>query len=68
MRTTITVDDELCGELMRLTKAESRNQAINQALAEWVRQQKIEKLRSLRGKLSFDGDLEELPIPRDSRP
>lgn len=60
MRTTITIDDAVFGELMRLTEAKSRTEAINQALREWIRRQKIEKLKALRGKLSMEGDLEDL--------
>ncbi len=60
MRTTITIDDTIFGELMRFTRAKTRTEAINRALADWVRRQKIEKLKALRGKLSFEGDLDGL--------
>ncbi len=59
MRTTITVDDVIFGDLMNLTQAKSRNEAINTALAEWVRRQKIQRLKSLRGKLSIADDLDD---------
>ena len=60
MRTTITIDDAIFGELMRFTQAKTRTEAINRALSEWLRRQKIEKLKALRGKLEFAGDLDEL--------
>ncbi len=60
MRTTITIDDTIFGELMRFTRAKTRTEAINRALAEWVRRQKIEKLKALRGKLPIEGDLDGL--------
>ena len=60
MRTTITIDDAVFGELMRFTQAKTRTEAINRALSEWVRLQKIEQLKALRGKLSIEGDLAEL--------
>ena len=60
MRTTITIDDAIFGELMRFTQAKTRTEAINRALSEWVRRKKIEKLKALRGKLSFAGDLDDL--------
>lgn len=59
MRTTITVADGVFSDLMRLTEAKSRNEAINQALSEWVRRRKIEKLMNLRGKVSIADDLQE---------
>lgn len=60
MRTTITIDDTLFADLMQLTESRSRAAAINQAVADWVRRKKIEKLKGLRGKLSFSGDLADL--------
>jgi len=57
MRTTITIDDGIFAELMRLTQAKSRSEAIHRALTEWVRRKKIEKLKALRGKLEFTEDL-----------
>lgn len=64
MRTTITIDDAIFGELMRFTHAKTRTEAINRALRDWVRQQKIEKLKALRGKLTIEGldDLRQLEI------
>ncbi len=60
MRTTITIDDAIFTDLMRFTQAKSRTEAINRALSEWIRRKKIEKLKSLRGKLDFSGDVEDL--------
>ena len=59
MRTTITIDDGIFDELMDLTQAKTRTEAINLALSEWIRRKKIEKLKALRGKLSLEGDLED---------
>lgn len=60
MRTTITINDAVFTELMRFTQAKTRTEAVNRALSEWVRRKKLEQLKALRGKLSFDGDLNEL--------
>ncbi len=60
MRTTITIDDAIFSELMRFTHAKTRTDAINRALAEWLRRKKIERLKSLRGKLDFAGELADL--------
>lgn len=45
---------------MRFTHAKTRTEAINRALAEWVRRKKIEKLKSLRGSLDVAGELDDL--------
>jgi len=56
MRTTIHVADSVFEDLMRFTEAKTRTRAVNQALTEWVRHQRIERLRSLRGRLHIDTD------------
>lgn len=60
MRTTVTIDDAIFAELMQLTRAKSRTEAIRLALTEWVRRQKIERLKALRGKVTIEGDLDGL--------
>ena len=60
MHTTITIADTIFGELMRFTQAKTRTDAINQALSEWVRRQKLEKLKALRGKIRFDAEIDDL--------
>jgi hypothetical protein len=56
MRTTVTVGDDIAEELMVLTSARTRTEAVNQAIKGWVRLKKIERLRALRGKLAIEGD------------
>ncbi len=58
MRTTIHVADSVFEDLMRFTAAKTRTRAVHLALTEWVRQQRIERLRSLRGRLHIDTDPE----------
>lgn len=60
MRTTITIDDNLFAELMTATQAKTRTEAIHRAVSEWLRWQKIERLMALRGKVAFEGNLEDL--------
>lgn len=60
MRTTLTIGDDILEDLMRFSKAKTRTEAVRLALAEWVRRKRIEKLKSLRGKLPIEGDLEKL--------
>lgn len=60
MRTTITIDDTIFAELMQFTQARTRAEAIRRALTEWVRLQKIEKLKSLRGRLEMEVEIDNL--------
>jgi Arc/MetJ family transcription regulator len=60
MRTTVTLGDDVAQDLMTLTSARTRTEAVNEALKDWVRWKKIDRLRSLRGKLAIDGDWESL--------
>lgn len=60
MRTTVTMSDETLVELMRFSEANTRTEAVNRAVEEWVRLRKAQELRSLRGKLTFDRDIDEI--------
>jgi Arc/MetJ family transcription regulator len=60
MRTTINVEDEILSDLMRFTNAKTRTEAVNHAIAEWVRRQRILHFRSKRGKIQWEGDLDEM--------
>ena len=60
MRTTVTMSDETLAELMRFSKAKTKTEAVNLAVEEWVRLRKLQELRSLRGKLSFEKGIEEI--------
>jgi len=50
MRTTITIDDAKVDELMRLNGAESRSDAIRQAVDEVIRRHKVAGFMALAGK------------------
>jgi len=53
MRTTLNLDDELVTELMKVTHAKTKTEAIHQAMAELIRKAKVEQLKSLSGTLSL---------------
>jgi hypothetical protein len=60
MRTTLTVRDDIMRELMKITEAKTQTEAVNRAVADWVRRMKVLRIKSLRGKLIIDGDLDKL--------
>ena len=60
MRTTLELDDGIFLDLMRFTNAKTKTEAANLALSDWVRGKRLEKLRSLRGKIAWEGDLDQM--------
>ncbi|MFB3922160.1 MAG: type II toxin-antitoxin system VapB family antitoxin [Terriglobia bacterium] len=69
MRTTLNIDDTLLRFIMKETRATTKTRAVRQALQEYVRRRKIEKLIALKGKIRFDVDWKTLRKgwTRDSR-
>jgi len=67
MRTTINVDDALLENVMLLTHAESRAEAIRIALQEYILLQRKQQVLALRGKLDIEDNwqaLRDLEIPQ----
>jgi len=60
MRTTLDLDQELIEELMKVTAARTKTDAIHQAAAELIRRKKLEKLKSLSGKVRLELDWKKL--------
>ena len=54
MRATVTIEKEILDQLVKETKARTKASAVKQAISEYIRRKKIEKIRSMRGKLDFD--------------
>lgn len=60
MRTTINLEDDIFEDLMRFTEAKTRTEAVNRAIADWVRRKRILRFRARRGKIAWEGDLDEM--------
>ena len=60
MRTNIVVDDDLMAEAMKLSDIKTKKGVVDQALNLLVQVKKQEKIRSLRGKLHWEDNLEEM--------
>jgi len=58
MRTNIVINDELMNEALSLTKYKTKKAVVEEGLKLLVRLKKQEKIKSLRGKLQWEGDLE----------
>lgn len=60
MRTNIDIDDKLMEQAIKLTKLKSKKEVVNKALKEIIKTEKINQLRALRGKINWEGNLEEM--------
>lgn len=58
MRTTVMIDDELMEKALKHGDAETKSGVIEEALQLLVQFKCQEKIRSLRGKLPWEGDLD----------
>jgi len=58
MRATLNIPDDLMSEVQKLSGEKSKTKAIVTAMEEFVRDKKIKKLLSLRGKIQIDYDWE----------
>ena len=54
MRTTVTLEKNAIDELLDATKARSKAMAVREAVSEYLRRHKIDRIRSLKGKLEFE--------------
>jgi Arc/MetJ family transcription regulator len=60
MRTNIVIDDELMQDALMLTGLKTKKEAVELGLKTLIRLKKQEKIRRFRGKLHWNGDLDEL--------
>ncbi len=58
MRATLNIPDDLMTEVQKLSGEKSKTKAIIAAMEEFVRDKKVKKLLSLRGKIQIDYDWE----------
>jgi Arc/MetJ family transcription regulator len=59
MRTNIEIDDEVIGEAQRLIGARTKRETVDTALRELVARHRRIGILDLRGKVRWEGDLEE---------
>ena len=60
MRTNIVIDDELMSAALKATGLRTKKEAVELGLKLLVRQNKQQAIRKLRGKLKWEGDLDEM--------
>ena len=62
MRTNIVIDDDLMEKAMRYTGLDTKRAVVHEALRTLVALRAQEDVRALRGKLRWEGDLEEIRL------
>lgn len=60
MRTNIDIDDKLMGDVLKATGLKTKKDAVELGLKTLIRLKKQEKIRALRGKLTWTGDLDDM--------
>ena len=60
MRTNIVIDDQLMDEVIKLTGVKTKREAVELSLLTLIRIKKQEKIWQYRGKLDWDGNLDEM--------
>ena len=64
MRTNIVIEDKLMKDTLRVTGFTTKREAVEQGLRTLLRLRKQEQIRRLRGKLRWQGDLDQMRIDR----
>ncbi len=60
MRTNIVIDDSLMDDALKLTGLKTKREAVEFGLKTLVRLKRQEEIRRFRGKLHWDGNLDEM--------
>ncbi len=60
MRATVTIEKDKLDELKKETNCRSKASAVRIAIDEYLRRRKIEKIKSMKGKLDFTMSAEEI--------
>lgn len=60
MRTNIVIDDKLMTDALKASGYTTKKEAVEQGLKLLVRQSHQQEIRKLRGKIKWEGDLDEM--------
>jgi Arc/MetJ family transcription regulator len=64
MRTNIVIDDDLMNEAMALSRLKTKKEVVETGLKLLVQMKKQERIKRLRGKLKWVGDLDAMRMDR----
>lgn len=60
MRTNIVIDDKLMEDALKATGLKTKKEAVEEGLKLLIQKNKQQAIRKLRGKLKWEGDLNEM--------
>ena len=60
MRTNIVIDDKLMTDALKATGLNTKKEAVEQGLRLLIQRNKQQAIRKLRGKLKWEGDLDDM--------
>ena len=60
MRTNIVIDDQLMADALKATGLSTKKEAVEEGLKLLVRRNKQQEIRKLRGRLKWEGNLDEM--------
>lgn len=60
MRTNIVIDDELMADALKASGYRTKKEAVEEGLRLLVRRSKQQDVRKLRGRIEWEGDLDEM--------
>ena len=60
MRTNIEIDDKLMNDVLKVTGARTKKEAVELGLKTLIKLKKQEGIKAFKGKLSWTGDLEDM--------
>ena len=60
MRTNIIIDDELMAKALKASGLNTKKEVVEQGLRLLIRREKQQSIRNLRGKVKWEGDLDEM--------
>ena len=64
MRTNILIDEQLMAEVLKTTGAKSKREAVELGLRTLLLLKQQEHIKAFKGKLAWEGDLEEMRADR----
>ncbi len=64
MRTNIEIDDSLMADALKATGLKTKKEVVELGLKALIKLKKQSSIRELRGKLNWDGDLDEMRLNR----
>lgn len=60
MRTNIVIDDKLMADALKASGLQTKKEAVEEGLKALIRLKKQADIRNLRGKLKWEGDLDDM--------